>query len=100
MTYWINSPFRIISGMVVVRNIILRFIQRNRAELQPCSLLEGLLISTAKSLRCIKGKQGCGLGERANRQTSDSRVHIVAGMNKKAISVFSGLALAQPCHAY
>lgn len=97
--YWINSPVHIISRMAEVRNKILRFIQCNHVKLQPCSLLEGL-ISTAKSLRCVEGKQGCGHGECANRQSSDSRGHIVAGMNKRAITVFSGLALTQSCHAY
>lgn len=97
--YWINSPVHIISEITVVRNNILRFIQCNHVKLQPCSLSEGL-ISRAKSLRCVEGKQGGGHGECANRQSSDSRGHIDAGMNKKAISVFSGLALTQPCHAY
>lgn len=71
----------------------------DHVKLQPCSLSEGL-ISTAKSLRCVEGKQGWGLSECANMQTSDSRAHIVAGMNKKAITVFSGLALTQSRHAY
>lgn len=65
-------------------------------KLQPCSLSDGL-ISRAKSLRCMEGKQACGLGQRANRQTSDSIAHIVAGMNKKAITVFSGLNTVLPC---
>lgn len=94
--YLINNPFQIIGGMAVIRNIILRFIQCHHVKLQPCSLSDGL-ISTAKSLRCMEGKQACGLGERANRQTSDSIAHIVAGMNKKAITAFSGLNTVLPC---
>lgn len=72
--------------------------------MEPCEAAAMFFVKGAnqysKVLEMCGGQTGMGLGERANMQTSDSRAHIVAGMNKKAITVFSGLALTQSHHAY
>lgn len=55
------QPSHIINTTVVVRNNFCLFIQSNQVKLHASSL-SVRLIRTAKSLRCVEGKQGRGLG--------------------------------------